>query len=185
MKFGVRELLFVMLLIAIPMGAYWWIFKPANNRMEKQRCEVEAKAQKLANLQKALVGIKDMNEEVTKLQEAVGFFQAKLPKHHEIHRVLGQVTKIVEKHRLDTKIFKTLKPIHGPAYSEQPIEMEISGNFNAYYQFVLDLERLPRLTKVREVKLEKDKEHEGMMIASMAMSIYFDSAPEPSKSARR
>ena len=165
MKFGMRELLFVMLLVAIPLGAYWWIFKPANDRMEKQRCEVEAKAQKL--------------------QKAVGFFQGKLPKHHEIHRVLGQVTKIAEKHRLETKIFKTLKPIPGPAYSEQPIEMEISGNFNSYYQFVLDLERLPRITKIREMKLEKDKEQEGKMIAEMAMSIYFDSAPVRSGSTRR
>lgn len=185
MKFGVRELLFVMLLIAIPTGAYWWIFKPANNRIEKQRCEVEAKAQKLANLQKALVGIKDLNEEVDKLQQAVGFFKAKFPKHHEIHQVLGKVTKIAEKHRLETKIFKTLKPIPGPAYSEQPIEMEISGNFNAYYQFVLDVERLSRIVKIREMKLEKDKEQEGMMVAEMAMSIYFDSAPLKSGTTRR
>ena len=185
MKFGMRELLFVMLLVAIPLGAYWWIFKPANDRMEKQRCEVEAKAQKLANLQKALVGIKDLSEEVDKLQKAVGFFQGKLPKHHEIHRVLGQVTKIADKHRLETKTFKTLKPIPGPAYSEQPIEMEISGNFNSYYQFVLDLERLPRITKVREMKLEKNKCQEGKMIATMTMSIYFDSAPVQSGSTRR
>jgi len=185
MKFGVREVLFVMLLVAIPLGAYWWIFKPANERIEKQRCEVEAKAQKLANLQKALVGIKDLSEEVGKLQEAVGFFKAKLPKHHEIHRILGQVTKIAEKHHLITKLFKTLKPVPGPAYSEQPIEMEISGNFNAFYQYLLDLERLPRIIKVREMELEKSKDEEGTMVARLSMSIYFDSAPVLSASSRR
>lgn len=184
MRFGVREVMFVVLLIAIPTGAYWWIFKPANDRMEKQRCETEAKSQKLANLQKALVGIKDLNKEVDKLQGAVSFFHNKLPKHHEIHHVLEQVTKIAEKHRLETRNFKTDKPISGPAYSEQPIEMEIFGNFNSYYQFVLDLERLPRITKVREMELKKDKDQEGKMSAKMKMSIYFDHTLE-SKSTRR
>lgn len=180
MKFGVRELMFVILLVAIPVGAYWWVFKPANHRIEQQRCEVEAKAQKLSNLQKALVGIKDLSQEVDKLKEAVSFFQGKLPKHHEIHRVLSQVTKIAEKHRLKTRNFQTSKPISGPAYSEQPIQMEIFGDFNSYYQFILDLERLPRITKVREMELKKDKDQEGKMESKMKMSIYFDHTPEPS-----
>ncbi|MBN1846391.1 MAG: type 4a pilus biogenesis protein PilO [Sedimentisphaerales bacterium] len=178
MKIGFRELLFVLLLVAIPLGAYWWIFKPANERMEVQRCEIEAKAQKLASLQKALVGIKDLNEEVGKLQEAVLFFKAKLPKHHEIHRVLEQVTKIAESHRLDTKMFRTLKPTAGAAYSEQPIEMEVGGDFNAFYQFLLDIEKLPRITKVRQLTLEKDKENEGTTKAELALSIYFDRDPD-------
>ena len=178
MKFGVRELLFVLLLLAIPLGSYWWIFKPANSHIESQRRDIDAKAQKLASLQKALVGIKDLNEEVQSLREAVDFFQAKLPKHHEIHRVLEQLTRIADKHRLDTKHFKTHKPVFGAACAEQPMEMELTGDFNAFYQFLLDLERLPRITKVRIMDLKKDDkaERQGLMKATLQMSIYFDNA---------
>lgn len=174
MKFGVRELLFVLLLLAIPLGSWWWIFKPADLRIEAQRRDIDAKVQKLASLQRALVNTKDLNEEVENLRNVVQFFQAKLPKHHEIHRVLEQVTKIAEKHRLDTKHFKTEKPEFGSAYAEQPIEMELGGDFNAFYQFMLDLERLPRITKVRVMELGKDKANEGLMSATLELSIYFD-----------
>ena len=184
MKFGVRELLFVVLLLAIPMGAYFWIFNPANENVESQRQEIEAKTQKLASLQKALVGIKDLNEEVEKLQEAVGFFEAKLPKRHEIHRVLEQVTKVVEQQRLETKLFKTLKAKTCSGYSEQPIRLELSGNFNAFYEFMLELEKLPRITKFRVMHLEKDQKKEGMMIAELELSIYFDSSARSSSVAR-
>ncbi len=174
MKLGFRELLFLLLLLAVPMGAYMWIFKPANAHIEQQRQEIDAKTQKLASLRKALVGIKDLNDEVKKLREAVDFFEAKLPKHHEIHRVLEQVTKIAERHRLDTRLFKTLKPHPLAAYSEQPIELEVAGNFNAYYQFLLELEKLPRITKVKNMDLAKNKDDEGHMEATMNVSIYFD-----------
>jgi type IV pilus assembly protein PilO len=182
MKFGVRELLFVVLLLAIPTSAYIWVFKPSNERTEMQRQEIQVKAQKLTSLQRALVGIKDLNEEVEKLQKAVSFFKDKLPKHHEIHRVLKQLTKIAAKHRLDTKLFKTLDPKPGSAYSEQPIKMEVSGNFHSYYEFILDLEKLPRITKVRKMKLEKVNTN-GSMKADLELSIYFDSAGEQSGSA--
>jgi len=173
MKFGVRELLFVLLLLAIPSGAYIWIFQPGNKHIESQRMDVDAKDQKLISLRKALAGTQDLNEEVASLSQAVGFFENKLPEHHEIHNVLEQVTKIVEKEGLDTKLFKTLKPKPWAAYSEQPIQMIVYGNFEAYYKFLLALEKMPRITKIEQMHLEKDKCKEGMMEANIELSIYF------------
>ena len=176
MKVGFREMLFLMLLMAIPVGAYFWVFKPTNQQIEDQRCDIEAKAQKLASLRTAMVGIKDLDEEVSKLKEAVGFFEAKLPQHHEIHKVLEQVTRIVKRHRLETKSFKTLKPEVLASYAEQPIEMEVGGDFNAYYKFLLDLEKLPRITKVKDMQLKKgqDLSNKNLMKAEMKLVIFFD-----------
>ncbi|KPK77217.1 MAG: hypothetical protein AMJ79_04020 [Phycisphaerae bacterium SM23_30] len=186
MKIGFREILFLLLLTAIPIGAYCWVFKPANLRIESQRRDIEAKVQKLASLRTAMVGIENLNEEVAKLKEAVGFFEAKLPQHHEIHRVLEQVTKIVKRHRLETKSFKTLKPQMMAAYAEQPIKMEVGGDFNAYYQFLLELEKLPRITKVKDMKLEKteNKEFKGLMKSDMELVIFFDESVVESSSAK-
>ena len=75
MKFGVRELLFVLLLLAMPLGAYIWIFKPSNEHIETQQVDIEAKSQKLASLRKALSRTKDLDEEVAVLREAVEFFE--------------------------------------------------------------------------------------------------------------
>ncbi len=186
MKIGIREFLFLALLAAIPVGAYFWVFKPANLSMETQRCDIEAKTQKLASLRTAMVGIKDLDEEVTKLKEAVEFFEAKLPQHHEIHRVLEQVTKIVKRHRLETKSFKTLKPQMMESYAEQPIAMEVGGDFNAYYQFLLELEKLPRITKVKDMLLEKglDKENRRFMKSDMELVIFFDESASEIGSAK-
>ncbi len=176
MKFGVRELLFVVLLLAIPLGAYVWVFKPANQHIDKQRLEIEQKEKKLVSLNKAMVGISDLNEEVQKLGDAVEFFENKLPPKHEIHKVLEKVTKIAKEHGLDTKLFETLKSKPFAAYSEQPIKMKVKGGFDAYYQFLLDLEKMPRITKIKEMDVKKDNKQPGVVQATMTMSIYFDNS---------
>ena len=173
MKFGFSELVFSMLLLALPVGAHFWVFKPGQENVAQQKEQLEAKTEKLESLREAMAGAKDLNEEVEKLAEAVEFFEGKLPSHHEIHKVLAQVTKISESHGLETKLFQTLKCDPFASYSEQPIQMEVHGNFDAFYQFLLDVEKLPRITKVKEMKLLKDKELEGVTNASFTLSIYF------------
>ena len=173
MKFGLRELLLILLLIAIPVGAYFWIFEPADKNLQNQKLKLEGKKDKLNRLQEAMAGTKDLNSQVEKLSTAVSFFEGKLPEQHEIHNILAQVTKIADSHRLETKLFKTLKPKPFANYNEQPIKMEVHGDFDAYYQFLLDVERLPRITKIREMKLEKDSNVEGAMNANFTLSIFF------------
>ncbi len=173
MKFGIRELLFIGLLAAIPVGSYFWVFKPANENYKVHKEECVAKEKKMDDLNEALSNISDLNAEVEKLANAVSFFENKLPAQHEIHKVLEQVTKIAKKQNLDTRLFKTLKSKPFATYSEQPIEMEVYGDFDSFYQFMLDLEKMPRITKINKMKLEKDEDKEGNMSVAFTLSIYF------------
>jgi type IV pilus assembly protein PilO len=174
MKFGCRELLLIVLLLAIPVGAYFWVFEPARENTEKLKTDLEVKSKKMSDLSKALSGVKDLNAEVDRLSEAISFFEGKLPDHHQIHKVLEQVTKIADDHRLETRLFKTLKPKPFAGYNEQPIKMEVYGDFDAYYQFLLSVEKLPRITKIMDMDLKKDLKNEGAMEADFTLSIFFD-----------
>lgn len=174
MKFGFRELLFIGLLSAIPLGSYYWVFEPAKENLAKQQEEIKAKEKKLEDLKTAATGIDDLNEEVERLCKAVKFFEDKLPPRHEIHKILEQMTRIAENQQLETRLFRTLKAKPFANYSEQPIEMEVYGDFDAYYQFLLELEKLPRITKIRKMHLVKDDKNEGMMKATFTLSIFFD-----------
>ena len=176
MKFGLRELLFFGLLAAIPIGSWIWIFKPANENWVDHREKYTQQQAKLEELTQALQKIDDLNAEVEKLAEAVEFFENKLPKQHEIHKVLEDVTKIADSQNLETKLFKTQKPKPFSVYNEQPIEMELHGNFEAFYQFLLDLEQMPRITKISEMEIEKDQRNPGAMTVKFTLSIFYDKA---------
>jgi len=176
MKFGFRELLFFALLVAIPVGAYLWVFEPAGKNMEEMQANIDARTAKLQNLQDVVKnkGIDNLDKEVQKLVEAVTFFESKLPARHEIHKVLAQVTTIADKQNLETKLFQALKPKPFATYSEQPIKMQVYGDFDAFYQFLLDVEKLPRITRIKAMDLKKDEKNEGQMNAGFTLSIFFD-----------
>ena len=174
MKFGLRELLFFGLLAAIPVGSWLWIFKPANENWVEHRNKYTEQQTKLQELTKALEKIDNLNEEVEKLAEAVQFFENKLPKQHEIHKVLEDVTKIADSQNLETRLFKTEKTKPFSVYNEQPIQMELFGNFESFYQFLLELEQMPRITKISDMEIKKDQDVLGAMTVKFTLSIYYD-----------
>ncbi len=174
MKLGIRELLFFGLLAAMPIGSYFWIFKPANENWKLHREQYQQQTEKLQELTKALQKIDDLNTEVEKLAEAVSFFESKLPGRHEIHKVLEDVTRIADKQKLETRLFKTEKTKPFSLYNEQPIEMELYGSFESFYQFLLDLEQMQRITKVSKMEISKDENVPGAMTVKFVLSIFYD-----------
>jgi hypothetical protein len=52
--------------------------------------------------------------------------------------------------------------------------MNISGDFNGFYSFLLQLEKLARITRVTQMNLQKIDEHDGQMQAQLTLSIFFE-----------
>ena len=126
------------------------------------------------NLKQATAGIEDLGRKIDELQKAIDFFESKLPQEKEIDKILKEVSQMAEANTLQTKTIKTLKSERGPNYSEQPIQMSLQGDFNGFYAFLLQLEKLPRITRVTQMNLEKIDERDGEMQAQMTLSIFFE-----------
>ena len=52
--------------------------------------------------------------------------------------------------------------------------MSLSGDFNGFYSFLLQLEKLPRITRVTNMSLSKITDRDGEMNATMTLSIFFE-----------
>ena len=89
-------------------------------------------------------------------------------------KVLTEVSQLAEANSLSTRTVKTLKSERSAGYSEQPIEMTLSGDFNAFYLFLQQLEKLPRLTRVTGMALNKINDRDGEMDARVTLSIFFE-----------
>lgn len=173
MSNGLRKIIFAVLLAGVGYIAYQYMIKPANKSMAEQRERVEKNLAKLSALEKAKSAAADLSKQLGELQEAINFFESKLPHTSEIHKVLEQVTLIAQKQGLKAKTIRTLERKGNSGYIEQPLKMELTGNFNSFYSFLLELERLPRIMKVRELKLEKQLDKEGEILAGFVVSIFF------------
>jgi type IV pilus assembly protein PilO len=170
---GLRKVVFFILLSGLAIVGYQYMIKPANIHLANAKERVETKMAKLAEFEQKTAATNDLTKQMEQLQEAIKFFESKLPPTSEIHKVLEQVTVIAQKQGLKPKTIRTLDTKDNSGYVEQPLKMELEGNFNSFYSFLLELEKLPRITKVREIELNKRKESEGQITANFTVSIFF------------
>ena len=182
MKFGIRELLFLCVMIGLLACAYLFVFNKANDKRKSLMADIEQKQASLSNLRHATTGIDDLNRKIAELQQAITFFESKLPQEKEVDKILKEVWQMAEANALQTKTIKTLKSERSSSYSEQPIQMSLAGDFNGFYSFLLQLEKLPRITRVTQMNLEKISDRDGEMQAQLTLSIFFE--PETSGTAR-
>ena len=173
MKFGFRELVFVVLLL----GLVGWTYA-AFMQKQKERTDLDADTDQiraeLVQLKQATAGIEDLGRKIDDLQKAIDFFESKLPQEKEMDKILTEVSQMADANALQTKTVKTLKSERTANYSEQPIQMSLSGDFNGFYSFLLQLEKLARITRVTQMQLQKIDEHDGQMQAQLTLSIYFE-----------
>ena len=183
MRFGLRELIFFILLIGV-LAASWQVVFKKNNEDIAQALEEKSRMQrKLQELQVATRQIDDLGREIDKLTNAIDLFEAKLPAEKEVEVILKEVWQLAAKHGLNPRSVRTDKPIKTSRYSELPIKMVIVGDFNSFYSFLLDLERLSRITRVHEMSLDKLKQgDEGQMEAQFTLSIFFEPQATDEKS---
>lgn len=168
-----RKVVFLILLLGISFIAYQYMIKPANKRLTEQQAAVEKKLGKLSELKKATMVAEDMSKQLKYLEEAISFFESKLPPKSDIHKALEQITVIAQKQGLRPKTIRALKKKNNNGYIEQPLKMELEGEFNSFYSFLLEIEKLPRIMKIRELEISKSKTDDGKVSAKFIVSIFF------------
>ena len=168
-----RKVVFFVLLLGVAVVGYRYMIKPANTHLAEVKSRVDTKFAQLAKFQQATAAAEDLTKQLEQLKEAIGFFESRLPPKSQIHEVLEQVTVIAQKEGLEPKTIRTLTEKDNSGYIEQPLKMELEGNFSSFYSFLLELENLPRIMKIRELKLEKQKTDEGQIAADFIVSIFF------------
>ncbi len=170
---GLRKIVFFVLLVGLAYVAHTYMIKPANENLVKERAMVEQKLAKLGEFERATATAENLNEQLEQMEDAINYFESKLPPTSEIHTVLENVTVIAQRRGLIPKTIRTLKRTENSGYIEQPLKMELHGDFNSYYSFLLDLEKLDRITKIRELSLKKMLKREGQIEATFVISIFF------------
>ncbi|MDI9403128.1 MAG: type 4a pilus biogenesis protein PilO [Limnohabitans sp.] len=192
---GVRDLAFFAVLVAIPIASYFFVFAPRNNEIAKARSEISAKRTRLADLSRLTARIGDLGREIATREEELEKLNQKLPDREGVDRILEQVTQIAQKSNLAVRSVTGGKAVPAGLAMELPLKTVIEGNFEGFYQFLLDVESLPRITRMHAMKISKlgmgprDDPKDAMgdaMRAEFTLSIYFNGTePEPSSRTTR
>ena len=182
MKFGMRELMFFFVLLAVPVASFMYVFKPRNAEIAAADQEIQGKRAKLEQLQLMTATIDDLGAAIEEGRRTVQTIEAKLPNEQGVEVILEQVWQLAKNNHLIVKSVKSEKSVPAALYMELPLKVWMEGDFDGFYQFMLELENLPRITRIHEMKLERlnsggssksESAPPGTLKAEFILSIYF------------
>src|ERR1044072_5935280 len=110
MQFGLRTLMFVVLLLAILVLSVPLLFKPLQEQRDAAIQETHQKQAKLDALAGAMARTKNIAEEIKNLQKAIAFLEGKLPGETEMDKVLQDVWNAAKESKLTVKSVRNAKP---------------------------------------------------------------------------
>src|SRR6185436_15838157 len=108
MRCGIKEVIFLAVMIGLLGCGYQFVFKPADLKREARQAEIQGKRKALSDLRNATMGISDLEHKIGDLQQAIKFFESKLPQEKEIDKILKEVWQMAEKNSLQTRTIKTM-----------------------------------------------------------------------------
>jgi Tfp pilus assembly protein PilO len=156
MNFGLREVIIFLVVLAMPVGAYFAIFKPQNEKIEDKKAQIIHKEQMLTLLREETSRNEDLQRANEEIAERIEEIESRLPTGKEVDQIVRQVSS----------------PIAAARYFEQPLEMTTKGSFKGYYEFLASLERMPRITRIVDMKVVRAREDAEIEV-DFTLSIYF------------
>ncbi|MFN0011542.1 MAG: type 4a pilus biogenesis protein PilO [Phycisphaerales bacterium] len=180
MKFTPKQLIVFAVIIAVPVVAYGLVFRPQNREIARAKAEIEMKEQLLAKLREATARYANLEKRNEEIKSSIDSIEARLPSGKEIDNVLREVALIAGRNGLKLPLFKKSdKSLPAGEAFEQPLEVEITGDFDGFYRFLLELERIPRITRLPDLKIVRMGDNDGTMKATFTLSIYYQGEKPP------
>lgn len=174
MRFGIREIIFFVILLAVPAASFWFVFKPRNAEIQQAEKEIKQKQEMLDELRETLKKTADLERANREIAEAIELIEAKLPTHNEVEVILQEVWKVAKQCNLEPISVHTDDPRPMALAMELPLEMKIIGDFDGFYRFLLMVEQMPRITKMPKLDMKRQSDINGFMEAKFTLSIFFE-----------
>ena len=171
MRFGTRELILFLMVLALPAVSYFMAFKPQNTKIERLQGEVVHKREMLEKYRSETARNADLEKANALIAERVAEIEQRLPSGKEIDQIVRQVSQLAVDAGLDPPTLKTSKPVAAARYKEQPLELTTTGQFQGFYQFLVAMERMPRITRIVDMSIKHGEDTE--IEVAFTLSIYF------------
>ncbi|MDG2053330.1 MAG: type 4a pilus biogenesis protein PilO [Phycisphaerales bacterium] len=185
MHIGARQWIFFILLATVPLAAYFYVFEPRNSEISQIQDKLRVKQARLTRLAEMERTISDLGSMIDQGRDAIDQLELKLPSKQHVDVILAQVWTIASRNGLEPQSFKTQaeRQVGSSDYREAPHRIEIEGSFDGFYQFLLELEALPRITRVHSLSIRHSggplgprsaDRDTGLINADFILSIYYE-----------
>jgi type IV pilus assembly protein PilO len=149
------QLLVVALVCGGALGLVWYAM------LSPISVEIEGKTKQVAELQRKVDGLKALQARYAQFKKETEALEARLeelkkilPQDKEIEHILSQVQASARNAGLKIQQGVSKPVVDHDAYSEWPMEMQVTGDYHSLGAFLQKLRELPRIVNVGKLRVD-------------------------------
>lgn len=167
-----RVVLFVFSAIFVAVLLWFlWLSGFKEELEAAQAREVGLKSDFSRDYRKA-VNLESLLKQKEQAQEYVNLLEKQLPNQAEMAALLSDINQAGIGRGLQFEVFKPGAPQIKQYYAEQPIEIAVSGSYDAIAQFTSDIAHLSRIVTIGDIDLSKPSNGGDLLNMRAAVKTY-------------
>jgi len=176
-----RSLVWAAAVLAVSAGYALLIAKPRiararelNRELQSERAELNARVQWLEVIARA-------EKEAAVLATRTANFEERIPAGPQLGGFLEELARLAKKHDLQSDTIQPGEAVRLAEVNALPIIIKVRGSFAGLHALFQDMERMPRLTRVEQLKAVSDPEHPGMVAAELNVKVFYRTTENEAK----
>jgi Tfp pilus assembly protein PilO len=147
--------------------------RPLQGRLEALKVQIESKKRDLAESQNRARSLPLVAFECQQLESQVLTYDRQFPRQMDLGPFIRDLTQVSQELSLRDWKYRPGAPVKNDVYFELPVQMQFEGDFSSVTLFMRQVELLPRLTRVKSLKIENKDPGTGKVAVELALNIYF------------
>lgn len=174
----------VVLVAALTAGFAFGLLRPGMRALRTCQAEVSAKQVKVQAGQQELGNVGDLYASIVQLDEAMNDFRVRLPQERRFGEFLNDLSDLLRKCEIDDYVVQPKPALHvdetklpdalrlTAGTTVLRVSIAFSASFARVFEFLDGVERMPRLSRIKSIKLLNDEQRPGEIRAEILVHTY-------------
>jgi type IV pilus assembly protein PilO len=150
---------FLLIFVAIQIGAAILLWKDQNEQIEKGREEVTKQKDTFLEKKRLAVNLEAYKQQRAEIEQSFGALLKQLPNKSEMDALLIDINQAGLGRGLAFELFKPQeKENFTEFYAELPVNIKVTGNYHDLGAFASDVAKMPRIVLLTDLKLDPPKD---------------------------
>ncbi len=114
-----------------------------------------------------------LEEQLLKLQRTVGNYETNIPAQRDLGVFLQQIANLMDEHNLKEQQVQPGKEIKADTLNGIPVNIQCKGKLKQIFEFYRRLQKLDRLVRIEQVRLENDRDFSGEVSSQTKVVVYY------------
>lgn len=154
--FEVKTVVVLFVAIIALIGGYYTLVKDKLPMLEKAQLQEVDLKQSYQGKYNIAVNLPAYQDQLERLENDFSSMLKSLPTSNETPGLLDDITFVGTSAGLTFKLLNWQKEVPKEFYTELPIQIEVTGNYHAFGQFVSDIAALPRIVTVHDFEVTQE-----------------------------